>query len=91
VYFAVASIFACVSFIYLSLNRIFMGATPGEWAFDQRVGTPADLSSGFFYLKVAARSALVIATGFIVFPVLSALMNKDFAGKITGARLLKKA
>jgi uncharacterized RDD family membrane protein YckC len=90
VYFATVAIFAGVSFIYLSLNRIFMGATPGEWAFDQRVGTPADLSSGMFYLKVAARSALVIATGFFVFPVLSALMNKDFAGKITGARLLKK-
>ncbi|QLY26012.1 metalloendopeptidase [Bdellovibrio sp. KM01] len=90
VYLAIVSIFACVSFVYLSLNRIFMGATPGEWAFDQRVGTPADLVSGMFCLKVAARSALVIATGFIVFPILSALMNKDYAGQITGARLLKK-
>lgn len=91
VYFSTVGIFAGVAFIYLTLNRIFMGATPGEWAFDQRVGTPADLSSGLFCLKVAARSALVIATGFFVFPVLSALMNKDYAGQITGARLLKKA
>ncbi|WP_413559918.1 RDD family protein [Bdellovibrio sp. HCB209] len=91
IYVSTFSIFAGVAFIYLTLNRIYMGATPGEWAFDQRVGKPADLSSGLFCLKVAARSALVILTGFIVLPIASALMNKDFAGQITGARLLKKA
>ncbi|MEK2689955.1 RDD family protein [Bdellovibrio sp. GT3] len=90
IYFSTFGIFAGVAFIYLTVNRIFTGATPGEWAFDQRVGKPEELNSGLFYLKVAARSLLVIATGFFVFPVISALFNKDFAGKITGARLLKK-
>jgi uncharacterized protein YybS (DUF2232 family) len=91
IYFATASIFAGVSFIYLTVNRMFMGATPGEWAFDQRVGQPEETASGLYGLKVAARSALVVATGFIVFPILSVLFNKDVAGQITGARLMRKA
>ena len=91
IYAATAAIFAGVSFIYLTVNRIFMGATPGEWAFDQRVGQPEELPTGLFALKVAARSALVVITGFILFPVISAILGKDFAGQITGARLLKKA
>lgn len=91
IYAATAAIFGGVSFIYLTVNRIFMGATPGEWAFDQRVGQPEELPTGIFALKVAARSALVVLTGFIVFPIISAILGKDFAGQITGARLLRKA
>ncbi len=40
--------------------------------------------------RVVARSVMVILTGFIVFPILSVLMNKDLAGSITGATLYKK-
>lgn len=90
IYIATASLFAGVSFIYLVINRVFMGATPGEWAFDQRIGRPEETNTAMYALRVLARSALVIATGFIVLPLLSLLMNKDFAGAITGARLHKK-
>lgn len=90
IYIATISMFAGVSFIYLVINRIFMGATPGEWAFDQRVGRPADVNTTMYSVRVIARSALVVLTGMIVFPILSLLMNKDIAGRISGAQLHKK-
>lgn len=90
IYIATVSLFAGVSFIYLVINRIFMGATPGEWAFDQRIGRPADMNTPMYSVRVIARSALVVLTGFVVFPLLSLIMNKDFAGRITGAQLHKK-
>lgn len=90
IYIATAAMFATVSFIYLVVNRVFMGYTPGEWAFDQRIGLPSQTNTAAYALKVAARSALVIVTGFVIFPIVSAVLGKDIAGNITGAKLLKK-
>lgn len=90
IYLSTLSLFAGVAFIYLTVNRIFVGCTPGEWAFDQRIGKPEELNKASYSLKVVARSFVVIATGFIVLPILSILFNKDMAGSITGARLFKK-
>lgn len=91
IYLSTVSLFAGVAFIYLTLNRIYLGYTPGEWAFDQRIGTPEELNKASYSLKVVGRSLLVVVTGFIVFPILSALFNRDIAGSITGAQLYKKA
>lgn len=91
IYIATLSLFAGVSFIYLTLNRIYIGCTPGEWAFDQRVGKPEELNKASYSLKIVARSLLVILTGFIVFPILSAIFGQDFVGSVTGAQLYKKA
>ena len=90
VYVATFSLLASVAFIYLLVNRMFLGATPGEWAFEQRIGQPAEITTAMYSIRVLARSALVIVTGFIVLPILSALMNRDLAGEITGAKLVKK-
>lgn len=90
IYIATVAMFAVVAFIYLTVNRIFMGCTPGEWAFDQRIGKPLELNQATYGLKVAARSAIVVLTGFIVFPFISALLGRDLAGSITGAKLYKK-
>ncbi|MGZ3745340.1 MAG: RDD family protein, partial [Pseudobdellovibrionaceae bacterium] len=90
IYLSTFSLLASVSFIYLLVNRIFMGATPGEWAFEQRVGQPQDLNTSLYSLRVLARSALVVATGFLVLPILSLILKRDIAGEITGAPLLKK-
>ncbi|MGZ3770743.1 MAG: metalloendopeptidase [Bdellovibrio sp.] len=91
IYISTLSLFAGVSFIYLTLNRIYIGCTPGEWAFDQRIGKPEDLNKTSYSLKVVGRSLLVIFTGFIVFPVLSVILGKDLAGSVTGVELYKKA
>jgi hypothetical protein len=90
IYLSTFALLASVSFIYLLVNRMFVGSTPGEWAFEQRIGQPKEMTSGMYSLKILARSALVIATGFIVLPILSLILNKDIAGEITGAPLLKK-
>lgn len=91
IYLSTAAMFATVTFIYLTLNRMYIGCTPGEWAFDQRIGKPEELNKASYSLKVVARSLVVIVTGFIVLPVLSAILGQDIAGTITGARLYKKA
>jgi hypothetical protein len=91
IYLSLASVFASVCFIYLVVNRIFVGCTPGEWAFDQVVGKPEELNTAKFTGAVIVRSLVVIATGLIVMPILSVLMNKDIAGNISGAKLYKKA
>ncbi|AHI06891.1 putative metalloendopeptidase [Bdellovibrio bacteriovorus W] len=91
IYLATLAIFAGVSFIYLTMNRIFLGYTPGEWAFDQRVGLPEDLDKATFSLKVLVRAVFVIATGFVLLPIISVLFNKDIAGSLSGAKLYKKA
>lgn len=90
IYLSTFALLASVSFIYLLVNRMFLGATPGEWAFEQRIGQPAEITTAMYSVRVLARSALVIVTGFIVLPVLSAILKKDIAGEITGANLLKK-
>lgn len=90
IYLSTFALLATVTFIYLVVNRMFTGSTPGEWAFEQRLGKPPELETYQYPLKVAARSLLVIATGFIVLPILSLILKKDIAGKITGAKLYKK-
>lgn len=90
IYLSTFALLASVSLIYLLVNRMFLGSTPGEWAFEQRLGQPEEINSAMYPVRVLARTLLVIATGFIVLPILSAILNKDLAGEITGARLLKK-
>ncbi|HEY8272818.1 MAG TPA: metalloendopeptidase [Pseudobdellovibrionaceae bacterium] len=90
IYLSTFALVATVSFIYLLVNRIFVGSTPGEWAFEQRIGQPQEMNSATYSLRILARSALVIATGFVVLPILSLILKKDIAGEITGALLLKK-
>jgi hypothetical protein len=90
IYLSTFALVATVAFIYTVVNRMFTGSTPGEWAFEQRVGLPTELTDAYFPLKVAARSLLVIITGFIVLPIASWIMKKDLAGEITGAKLYKK-
>lgn len=90
IYIATASLFFTVTFIYMVINRAFLGCTPGEWAFDQRIGKPEEMQNVSYTLRVAARTLLVIFTGFIVFPLISLLTGKDVVGTITGATLYKK-
>lgn len=90
IYVATAMLFVGVSFIYMVINRAFLGYTPGEWAYDQRCGQPSDMQNILYIPRLVFRTVLVIATGFITMPILSALMNKDVAGQITGTVLYRK-
>lgn len=90
IYFALLGLIASISWIYLVAHRAFLGSTPGEWVFDQQLGTEADQKTAIYGLKVAARSFIVIATGFIVLPFLSMLLQRDLIGSALGLPLVKK-
>ncbi|MBY0553758.1 RDD family protein [bacterium] len=90
VYLATLGLFLSVTFIYMVVNRAFLGYTPGEWAFDQRCGEESQMDSLMYIPRLALRTAIVIFTGFITLPVLSYLFNKDMAGQIAGVNLFKR-
>ncbi|MFZ3228606.1 MAG: metalloendopeptidase [Pseudobdellovibrio sp.] len=90
VYLATFALFAAVTFIYMVVNRSILGYTPGEWAFDQQCGQNDQNDDVSFILRIALRTLVVMASGFITLPFLSYLFNKDIAGEISGAYLFKK-
>lgn len=91
VYWSLIALVAAVSWIYLVGHRVFLGFTPGEWVFDQRLGRPEEITSLSYLMKTVLRSTLAITTGFIAFPILSFAMNDDLLGKLVGLRLMKRA
>lgn len=91
VYGATAALFAAVTFIYMVVNRAFAGYTPGEWAFDQCCGQENQDQDLSYIPRLAFRTLLVMATGFVILPFISYLMNKDIAGQLSGVSLFKKA
>lgn len=90
VYTATAGLFLGLTFIYMLVNRAFMGFTPGEWAFDQRLGEETQMHTASYIPRLALRGLVVMATGFVLLPVLSYLFNKDLAGRLSGVPLLRK-
>src|SRR6185312_9233606 len=90
VYLSILALVASVSWIYLVTHRVFMGFTPGEWVFDQRLGRPEEHTHAIYAVKVVARATLIIATGFIFFPILSMIFRKDVLGSLLGLELVRK-
>ncbi len=90
VYLSTLALLFAVAFIYMVVNRAFLGYTPGEWAFDQQCGAAEEQNTFVYIPKVALRTILVMATGFVTLPLLSYLFNKDVAGNLAGVHLFKK-
>ena len=90
VFITLGAMFAAVAWIYLSLNRVWLGFTPGEWVFDQRVGLPAQRGTASYAWRVLFRTTLVVASGLVVLPLLSILLRQDLAGQISGVQILRK-
>lgn len=91
IYLATSLLFISVTFVYMVVNRAFLGFTPGEWAFDQRCGKTNEMDSLTYIPRIALRSLVVITTGFVTMQILSYLFNKDIAGQISGITLFRKA
>ncbi len=91
VYEGLVGLFVTVVWGYLTVHRIFLGYTPGEWVFDQRVGIPGQISGASYCLRVALRTFIVLGTGFITIPLISMLFRRDWLGRIMGIELCKKA
>jgi hypothetical protein len=91
VYWSLVALVAGITWIYLVGHRVFLGYTPGEWVFDQRLGKPEEFGTSQYALKAIARSTVVLVTGLIVFPIISFAMNQDYLGKLFGIELVKRA
>ena len=90
-YLSTLALFGLVSFVYLVGHRIFLGATPGEWAYDQRIGHPTELGTAGYAISVIARSALVVLTGIFILPLVSKLMKRDLVGDLSQTQILERA
>ena len=87
----VAKIFFC-SFLfsfwaYLVIMRIFMGASLGEWTCQLRLGQPAQRLRTSYFLRVIARTTLILLTGIVTIPILSLMLKRDLIGELTGVRV----
>ncbi len=71
IYISMVALVLGITWIYLVGNRIALGFTPGEWVFDQRLGTPEQMDTAEYSLKIVARSTAIIATGLFLFPLFS--------------------
>lgn len=91
VYAATLSLFAGVAFIYMTINRVFLGFTPGEWAYDLRLGRPEEHGKGIYAVQVIFRQVLVTVTGLVLLPLVGAIAGRDLAGRISGLPLMRKA
>lgn len=75
------------SWCYMVLLRSFLGYSTGEWACHLRLGDDFDFSRSNYTLRVIVRCSIILATGLIALPLLSALTGKDWAGQISGLKL----
>ncbi len=89
-YFGLLGLFSAMAWIYLVSTRVFLGYTPGEWVFDQRLGLPEQMNDWTYGAKVALRSLIMLATGYFILPLISMILNKDFVGKLMNLELVRK-
>lgn len=90
VYWSLAALFGSLTWIYLVASRIFLGATPGEWVFDQQLGTNEQIGSDRYAIVVVGRTTLTLITGLFLVPLISFGLNRDFIGQWMGVELRKK-
>ena len=75
--------------LYLTLSRSFFGCTLGEWAFDLQLGKADQQAKTMYPVLVFWRTAVTMATGIVLLPFLSILLQKDIASRICGLKLYK--
>ena len=72
---------------YMIMMRAFMGASLGEWSCQLRLGQPVQRLKPTYVFRVILRTTLLLATGVIIFPILSLIFNRDLLGDLTGIRV----
>lgn len=90
IYISTFSLLLTVGLVYYSCYRSFLGATPGEWAYDQRIEANTSKQEGLYTFKIVLRSLIIIATGVIFLPFFSWILKKDLAGDLIGLNLVRK-
>lgn len=87
---SLAALSLVVAWIYTATARTFAFATVGDWVMDQEVGFDAERAQPNFPARVAIRFVANAMTGFILFPILSAVFNKDFLGSLLGVTRIER-
>jgi hypothetical protein len=90
IYLALFGLFALVNFMYMTVHRVFLGQTPGEWAFDQRLGTVEEQLRLDYIFKASFRSLVTILTGFFIFPLFTLITGRDLLSEVTNLDLYQK-
>lgn len=91
IYISTFSLLLTVGFIYYTCYRSFLGATPGEWAYDQKIEANTAKQDGLYTFKIVLRSLVIIATGVVFLPFFSWILKKDLTGNLIGLNLVRKA
>ncbi len=91
IYLSTFFVFMGVAFIYYTVNRAFLGYTPGEWAYDQRLGSPADMESAWYVPRCLARWFIIVFTGVITIPIISKIIERDFLGEWLHLPLMRRS
>ncbi len=87
---SLAVLFVAVLQMYVVIARVFFGRTMGEWTFDLQVGEDNEQKTNTYPLKVSFRSLITMLTGLVFLPIISALIGRDIAGKLSGAQLYRQ-
>jgi hypothetical protein len=90
VFLGLVGLFALVNFIYMTSHRVILGQTPGEWAFDQRLGQVHEQLELNYIFKTAARTMILLATGVITLPIVSEILGRDLIAQFTRLHLYEK-
>ncbi len=80
VWLSTGAVFIVVGFIYYVGQRMFIGFTLGEWAYEQRLGLPEEMKKASYSLKVFYRQILMMVTGVILIPLISWIIGRDLGG-----------
>jgi len=91
IFISMGVLFLVTFWMYMVATRIFMGCTPGEWIFDQRLGLPEETGSAMYSMLVVARAILILASGLVIFPLISAFTNRDVLGRWMGLEMMKRS
>lgn len=76
-----------IGFLYLIIARCFFGRTIGEWMYHLQLGSLRDQEKASYPLKVFIRTFVVFISGFVVFPLISYFLKKDFLVYFSGLEL----
>lgn len=89
-WFTFPAILIGMSFIYMTMTRLFIGASIGELVFDLQLGTAEQQRNLQYGFLVALRSGIAIVTGLFILPVISMISKQDYLGSLSGLRLYRK-
>lgn len=85
IFYASAFFFA----LYSIMLRVFFGATLGESACALRLGWPYQMKQSSYSIKIIFRSLVILATGVLLFPILSLLTGVDWLGRLLNLPLIE--